>query len=209
MGAALAGCSAGTLSPMDAGMRVYLDRLYAEGHAFDAQRPDRHEQRRNIEPASGALLADLIRLRRAQRVLEIGTSNGYSTLWLAHALAATGGELLGVDVDGPRSAEAAAHLRSTGLAGQVTLVLRDAADVLREEAGTFDLILVDAERPAYPDYLPDLRRLVDPAGGTLVVDNVVSHAAEVEDFLAMAFEVPEWHAQVLKVGAGLLLAVHR
>ena len=202
MGAALAGCSAGTLSPMDAGMRVYLDRLYAEGHAFDAQRPDRHEQRRNIEPASGALLADLIRLRRAQRVLEIGTSNGYSTLWLAHALAATGGELLGVDVDGPRSAEAAAHLRSTGLAGQVTLVLR-------EEAGTFDLILVDAERPAYPDYLPDLRRLVDPAGGALVVDNVVSHAAEVEDFLAMAFEVPEWHAQVLKVGAGLLLAVHR
>ena len=101
-------------------------------------------------------------------MLEIGTSNGYSTLWLAHALAATGGELLGVDVDGPRSAEAAAHLRSTGLAGQVTLVLRDAADVLREEAGTFDLILVDAERPAYPDYLPDLRRLVDPAGGALV-----------------------------------------
>jgi predicted O-methyltransferase YrrM len=140
-------------------------------------------------------------------VLEIGTSNGYSTLWLADAVSATGGRLVTVDVDGERSAMAAANLGRAGLRELVELRVQDAALTLREaQDESVDLVFLDAERPAYAGYWPQLLRVLAP-GGLLCVDNVHSHAAEVSELRELIAAERGVHEAVVPTGAGLLLVV--
>lgn len=184
-----------------------LEQLHREGIAHDRAMSDRLERWRNLEPDSAAVLGVLVRATSAQRVLELGTSNGYSTLWLADALRSVGGHLLSVDIDAERSALAAENLRRGGLSELVELRVQDAAETLRgsgEEA--WDMIFLDAERPAYAGYWPDLVRVLRP-GGLLVVDNVISHADELGDFRALAAADERVSEAVVPTGAGLLLLV--
>lgn len=74
---------------------------------------------------------------------------------------------------------------------------------------TFDFILLDAERPAYENYWPDLKRLMKPKGGVLIIDNVISHAAEVSSFLALIKKDENFMSSILPVGAGLCIVVAR
>jgi predicted O-methyltransferase YrrM len=143
----------------------------------------------------------------ARRLLELGTSNGYSTLWLADAVRSVGGRLVSVDVDAERSALAAQNLDRAGLRELVDLRVQDAAVSLREAGdGSLDMIFLDAERPAYAGYWPDLVRALRP-GGLLAVDNVLSHADEVSDFRALVGSDERVSEAFAPTGAGLLLVV--
>jgi predicted O-methyltransferase YrrM len=108
-----------------------LEQLHADGVRHDATTPDRLERLRNVEPDSAQLLALLVRGTAARRVLELGTSNGFSTLWLADAVRGTGGQVVSADVDAERSAQAAANLERAGLGQAVELRVEDAALALR------------------------------------------------------------------------------
>jgi predicted O-methyltransferase YrrM len=161
----------------------YLDDLYRLGREHDAGKQDR--LLRNVEPATARLLAVLVRALRARDVLELGTSNGYSTLWLADAVRAAGGRVVSVDVDADRTALARENLRGAALGERVQLRTEDAGQTLRDSPDeAWDLIFLDAERPAYVSYWPDLVRVLRPAG-LLVVDNVISHADQVAEFPAL------------------------
>ncbi len=170
---------------MDEQLSAYLDELHRAGNEHDAAKVDRLERLRNVEPDTAKLLALLARALPARRLLELGTSNGYSTLWLADAARSSGGHVLSIDVDAARTAEAAEHLARMQLADYVELRSEDGALTLAAGAdGSFDMIFLDAERPAYPGYWPQLLRVLRP-GGLLVVDNVLSHADEVAAFRAL------------------------
>jgi predicted O-methyltransferase YrrM len=204
--------ASGSVRVVDPAVTAFVERLYAEGRAFDAARADRLERRRNIEPESAALLSILVRAVRPARILEIGTSNGYSTIWLADAAADIGAGVTTVEIDAERSMAARANLRSAGdprLSDVVDFVVGDAGDHLRAAQGSYDLILLDAERPEYVSFWPDLLRVLRPAGGLLVVDNVLSHADQVADFRALVGAEPSVSSTVAGIGAGLLLAVRR
>jgi predicted O-methyltransferase YrrM len=192
---------------MDERLSAMLEQLHREGSEHDRARSDRLERLRNLEPDSAAVLALLVRAIGARRVLELGTSNGYSTLWLADAVRSVGGRLVSVDVDAARSALAAENLRRAGLAELVELRVEDAAETLRGSGeGAWDMVFLDAERPAYAGYWPALVRAL-PAGGLLVVDNVVSHADELGEFRALAADDERVSEALLPTGAGLLLLV--
>jgi predicted O-methyltransferase YrrM len=192
---------------MDASLEALLGELYREGREHDAGKEDRLERLRNVEPDTAALLSVLVRATGARRILEIGTSNGYSTVWLAEAARATGGGVLSVDVDGDRTAKARANLERAGLDGQVELRVQDAADTLRAAPDdACDLIFLDAERPAYLDYWPHLLRILVPRG-LLVVDNALSHAKELVGFSELVHGAEGVTSTLLTVGAGVLLAV--
>lgn len=192
---------------VDDRLRAYLEDLYQRGRAHDAAKDDRLERLRNVEPDTAQLLALLVRALGATRILELGTSNGYSTLWLADAASSVGGRVLSVDVDGVRTARADKSLSETGLREYVELRTEDAALTLARAAdGSFDMIFLDAERPAYPDYWSDLIRVLRP-GGLLAVDNVLSHANEVQAFRALVSAEPEVTEALAPVGAGALLIV--
>src|SRR3954452_3092373 len=101
---------------MDRSLEALLDELYRAGREHDAAKEDRLQRLRNVEPETARLLSVLVRAVRPRRMLEIGTSNGYSTLWLAEAARAVGARLLSVEVDAGRTAQARENLARAGLA---------------------------------------------------------------------------------------------
>src|SRR5215471_20720711 len=161
----------------------------------------------NITRDTGEFLAVLVQATAARRVLEIGTSNGYSTLWLASAARALGGSVTTVELSDYKIGLARQNFSRSGLASSITLVQDDAGRVL-ERAGdaSFDLIFLDAERPEYPGWWPHLKRVLRP-GGLLVVDNATSHAAEMAPFVALVAADPSFATSLVPVGNGEFLAV--
>jgi predicted O-methyltransferase YrrM len=152
------------------------------------------------------MLGVLVRAMSARRVLEIGTSNGYSTIWLGDAAQAVGGVVVSLEVLPQRTAAAASQLAAAGLADVVELRTEDAAVALPSFAdGAFDFVFLDAERPAYAGYWPELvRALASP--GLLAVDNVLSHAAEVAELRVIVEADDRFVSAVVPIGAGVLLA---
>jgi len=184
-----------------------LAELYSSGREFDEGKADRLQRLRNVEPDTAALLALLVRATGARRVLELGTSNGYSTLWLAAAARSAGGVVVSVDTDAERSAMAARNLQRGGLRDLVELRVEDAARTLGSSAdGTWDMVFLDAERSAYLGYWHDLVRSLRPAG-LLAVDNVLSHASELVQFRASVQADARVSEAMAPTGAGLLLVV--
>jgi predicted O-methyltransferase YrrM len=192
---------------MDASRRRFADELYAVSHEHDRALADRLERFRNVEPPTAELLGVLTRAMGARRIIELGTSNGYSTIWLADAAEATGGSVVSVDLDAARTELARANLEATGLSDRVELRTEDAASSLtRSGDDAWEFIFLDSERPAYPAYLPDLVRTLAP-GGVLAVDNVISHEHELVEFTALIEAEPSLTQTVVPVGAGLRVAV--
>ena len=115
---------------MNAARRRLADELYTTSRQHDESRSDRLERFRNVEPPTAELLGVLIRATGARRILELGTSNGYSTIWLADAAEATGGTVVSVDVDAERTELARGNLLRAGLEGGVELWTEDVVVIL-------------------------------------------------------------------------------
>lgn len=178
-----------------------LDELARFGAANDARETERPRRMLNITPDTGRLLWILVRQAHATRILEIGTSNAYSTIWLADAAREIGGRVTTLELDPGKVALARENLTRAGLADDVDIREGRAADTLAALDGPFDLVFLDADRASYAIYLalalPKLR-----VGGLLVADNVVSHAAELEDYLARVKADPALFSVTVPVGNG-------
>lgn len=129
----------------------------------------------SISANQGSFLQLLVRLTRAQRILELGTFAGYSTIWLARSLTKTG-RLITLEFD-PKHAELAkANIDRAGLTDVIDLRVGRALDLLpqleKENGGPFDMIFIDADKPPYAEYFQLVLKLSRP--GTLIVfDNVI------------------------------------
>lgn len=189
---------------------VFLQRiadLYDEFKQHDARQSDRLRRYRNIEAESAKLLGMLVRTQQSKQILEIGTSTGYSTLWLAEAAKSVGGKVQTLEINAFRSAQAKKYAEEFGLESFIDFWVGDASDYLGKATESYDLILLDAERGCYVSYWNDLKRLLQFSGNTLIVDNVISHAAEVKDFLDLIKADENYMSTILSVGAGLCLVV--
>lgn len=184
---------------------VHVNALYQQFQAHDALQSDRLQRYRNIEPESAQCLAVLIRAQQAKRILEIGTSTGYSTLWLANAAQSTLGKVTTIEIDAERIAQAQKYAQQMHLRHLVEFRTEDALAFLQQAKESYDFILLDAERAAYVEYWPYLRKILTAQGGMLAVDNVLSHASEVEAFISLVKDDPRYICVTLPIGAGLLL----
>jgi predicted O-methyltransferase YrrM len=201
---------------MDPALRTLLDGLYADGTTHDEAQPDRLRRRRNLEPGSAELLTLVLRVAGARDVVEIGTSNAYSAIWLADAVRdtataspgeATRGRVLTVDVEEwPGVAE---NLARAGVEAVVDRRLGDGGEVLAGlPDASVDLLFLDAERVEYPNWWPHPVRVLRP-GAVLAVDNVLSHPDEVAPFLALVDGHGGFESTTATVGKGLYLAWYR
>jgi predicted O-methyltransferase YrrM len=192
---------------VDDALRTLLGELYRDGLRYDRAQSDRLNRRRNLEPDAAALLSVVLQAMGARTVVEIGTSNGYSTIWLADAVAPVGGRVLSVDLDASAQEQAAANLAAAGLDKHVELRSCDGGAVLADlPNGGCDVLFLDSERPEYPGWWPHPVRVLRP-GGLLAVDNVLSHPDEVAPLLRLIDAEPTLTATVVPVGKGELLAV--
>jgi predicted O-methyltransferase YrrM len=126
-----------------------------------------------VSPALGKLLALLVQISGARRILEIGTLAGYSAVWLGRALP-TDGKLISLEIEPKHAAVARRSIERAGLADRVEVRVGPALDSLAKLAGdpAFDMVFIDADKPSYPAYLDWALRLVRP-GGLIVADNVL------------------------------------
>ncbi len=187
---------------MDTQLAALLAELETFGNEHDERATNRKERMLNITPDTGEFLTVLIRATRARRVLEIGTSNGYSTLWLVHAVQPLNGHITTLEIAPQKAAMAQANFARAGFEAWITSHVTDAGAFLQQEpAASWDLIFLDAERVHYTGYWADLQRVLKP-GCLLVVDNAVSHAPEVADFVAMVKQTPGYTTSLVPVGKG-------
>lgn len=192
---------------MNAELAAFLDALYRHGREHDAPLSDRLLRLRNMRPGAAELIAALIQANGGGRVLEIGTSNGYSTIWFGDAVRALGGRVTSVEIEAERVARARRNVDEAGVGGQVEIVHGDGGEVLQAAAPeSFDVVVLDAERPAYAGYLPDLARVLAPHG-VVAVDNSVSHAEQVAPFRGLVEEDPRFAVRLHELGDGVLTAV--
>jgi predicted O-methyltransferase YrrM len=136
----------------------------------------------SVAPTHGKLLHLFARLVNAQRILEIGTLGGYSTIWLARALPPEG-RLITLEADAKHAGVARANIARAGLETLVELRLGKALDTLpaiaTEGSGPFDLIFIDADKQNIPHYFDWALRLAR-RGSLIVVDNVVRGGAVID-----------------------------
>lgn len=188
-------------------MEALLAELEQFGKSNDGSTSERPRRMLNITRDTGELLAVLVRATMARRVLEIGTSNGYSTLWLASAARGIGGSVTTVELSEYKIELATANFARSGLARHITLLHEDAGRVLQRSGdGAFDLVFLDSERTEYPGWWPALKRVLRP-GGLLVVDNATSHRSEMAPFVALVSADAAFVTSLVPVGNGEFLAV--
>ncbi len=183
----------------------YMQQLYAQFQEHDAQQPDRLQRYRNIEPESAQFISQLLYIQQSSRVLEIGTSTGYSTLWLAQTLLKQNGKLTTVEVDQTRSEQAKKYAIECGLDSIIEFQVCDALNYLEQCSTVFDLILLDAERDAYSQYWTYLSKLLNNQHGVLIVDNVISHADQLQELIKLICKDGRYRTTTLAIGAGLLM----
>jgi predicted O-methyltransferase YrrM len=188
-------------------LTTLLDELAAFGDAHDGDPANAATRMLNITPDTGEFLAVLVKATGARRILEIGTSNGYSTLWLAAAAAPVDGAVTTIELAHEKIEMARANFARAGLDTRITLLEGDAGAMLDSLFdASFDLLFLDSKRSAYLDWWPDIRRVLRP-GGLLVVDNATSHAQEMAAFTAAVRADAGFTTSLVPVGKGEFLAV--
>ena len=189
---------------IDAQVRAVLEELEAWGERNDRSEADRSRKMLNLERETAELIRALVVPRKARRILEIGTSNGYSAIWLAASISEEG-RVISIDRNAGKTAMARANLDRAGLSERVELITGDATELVTKLDGPFDLIFFDADRFSAPEQLavllPKLSQEV-----LLLADNVLSHPAEIAGYLAALATLSDFERTVVPVGKGLSVA---
>jgi predicted O-methyltransferase YrrM/predicted pyridoxine 5'-phosphate oxidase superfamily flavin-nucleotide-binding protein len=188
-----------------------LESLKAELERFDeandAATDERSRRMLNITRDTGEFLNVLVRATGARRVLEIGTSNGYSTLWLADGARAIGGSVTTVESSEYKVGLASANFMRSGLSPFIRLVHDDAGQFLQQsDPSAYDFVFLDSERTEYPTWWPHLRRVLS-SRGLLIVDNATSHVEQMAPFVALVTADAGFATCLVPVGNGEFLAV--
>jgi predicted O-methyltransferase YrrM len=157
---------------------------------------------------TGQLLNILIKGAKARNILEIGTSYGHSTVWLAEAARATGGRVVTIDCAANKQEYAQSMLAKAGLAAQVDFRLGDAREVIRSLGGSLDFVLLDLWKdlyvPCFDLFSPKLGR-----GALVAADNMINPESSRPDALVYRRHVrtkPHIDSVLLTVGSGVELS---
>jgi len=146
----------------------------------------------SVPRADGELLHFLIKATRARSVLEVGTSHGYSAVWMGLALEETGGRLTTIEIDSARHDLARRHVSEAGLSERVTLIHGDAHAKVTTLTGPVDFVFLDADKEGQVDYFHKLYPRKLSPGGLLAVHNAIRQAAAMRDYLDLIRRHPDF-----------------
>ena len=190
---------------MDQRLRELLQEIETHGRQNDVRATERPRMMLNLDPASAQLLSILVRASGVTRAIEIGTSNAYSTIWLAWSLAPAGGRIISIDRNPDKHALARENLRRAELLDRVELRTGDATEIVRQLTGPFDLVFLDADRRNFPEQIEILLPKLAPKV-LVIADNVLSHPEEIAEYLKLISSLADFQQTTVPVGKGLSIA---
>ena len=162
-----------------------------------------------VSEEDGRFLRLMIASTQRKRVLEIGGASGYSAIWMAQGLRATGGRLVTIEYDPVRAKELAENVKRAGFSDIVQVVSGDAFAEIPKLQGTFDFVFLDAWKRDYKKFLDLVYPRLDK-GGLFTAHNVVNKRSEMGDFLDAIQRNPSlWSAIVAPSGEGISLSYKR
>lgn len=160
----------------------------------------------NIARESANFLSMIIKILGAKNVVEVGTSNGYSGIWIANALKEVGGHLTTIEFHEKRIILAQENFKICGVDDLITIKQGSATAVLETLEGEFDLAFIDANKREYIKYF----ELIDPKlkkGGIILADNITSHPEKVADFVEKIKSDANYQVEILDLPAGMLMGL--
>jgi predicted O-methyltransferase YrrM len=162
-----------------------------------------------VSEEDGRFLRLMIASTNRKRALEIGGASGYSAIWMAQGLRATGGRLVTIEYDPVRAKELAANIKRAGFSDIVQVVAGDAFAEIPKLAGTFDFVFLDAWKRDYKKFFDAVYPRLDK-GGLFTAHNVVNKRSEMGDFLDAIQRNPSlWTTIVAPSGEGISLSLKR
>jgi predicted O-methyltransferase YrrM len=167
----------------DGEIRAFLDGIHGKRGMMNVPRVD------------GEFLHDFIVERGYKRGLEIGTSNGYSAIWMGMALRKTGGKLVTLEIDKRRASLARKNFARVKLGAVIELREGDALEIIPGLPGPFDFVFIDAWKPDYVRYFEMIYPKVR-VGGAIFAHNVLSHGSEMRDFLEVIQDHPDLETHI-------------
>lgn len=169
-------------------LKRLLDEMDAKGYQFWS-----------VPRKDGEFLHLLVKAIRARNVLELGTSHGFSAIWMGLGLEETGGRLTTIEIDKERYNFARRNVSEAGLSQRITCIKGDAHVEVVKLEGPFDFVFMDADKEGQMDYFKKLfpKRLVP--GGILLVHNAIQQANSMKDYLEMIRKHPDFDTVTLSV----------
>jgi predicted O-methyltransferase YrrM len=190
---------------MDQAIRNYLRQMEKSGTLHDEAQPEHSKKLLNLEPETAAALVLLLKIAGVRHLLEIGTSNGYSTIWIAATLGPAGGQITSIERNAGKHRQAQGNLAQLGLSPFVDLRLGEATEVVASLPGPFDCVFFDADRVSAPQQLNLLIPKLSPRA-LLLADNALSHPEQIHGYLESVARLDHTTHLVLNVGKGLSVA---
>jgi predicted O-methyltransferase YrrM len=186
----------------DLKVKDVLSRLYREDDEQRKAGLPSSQRTRNVGAETGQFLYLLALATSAKSILEMGSSNGVSTIWFTDAMRKTGGRVTGTELLPERAAQANSNLAAAGLSDFGRVIPGEARETARRVSGPFDIIFIDAEKEDYVEHFiaafPLLR-----ARGLVVADNVTSH--DLSEYQAMVRERDDVETMTIPLDRGLEL----
>jgi predicted O-methyltransferase YrrM len=155
----------------------------------------------NVSADEGAFMRDQIVRLKVKRALEIGSSNGYSTVWLALGVRQTGGHVTTIEIDDVKVKLAGENFRAAGVVPWITLVHGNALEEVPKLKGPFQFVFIDAWKADYLQYLDMVLPMVPP-GGMIVAHNTTNLRAGLLDFIERVKTDPELKTTFVEAGPG-------
>ena len=161
----------------------------------------------NVPAKDGKLLHDLILENNYQRALEIGTSTGHSSIWMAWALSKTGGKLITIELDEKRHKEALKNFKEAGVSDFIDARLADAHVLVTKLEGPFDFVFSDADKTWYRNYFlaVDPKLLVNGCYTTHNVSDRPGYGSN-SDYLEFLKSLPNYKTSVNSEGNGMSIS---
>ena len=168
---------------------------------------DQYSAMLSVPPEDGRVLRLLAEATGARHIVEIGTSNGYASIWFCLALRTTGGKLTTFEIDARRASLARENFKRAGVDKLVTIVEGDAHSNVTKLKEPIDIVFIDADKDGYLDYLNKLLPLVRP-GGLILAHNTTDVGSQMQDYLEAVTTNPELetiflHKQTTGIGVSL------
>ncbi len=179
---------------IDPKIKSFLDELYEFGK--------RDGGMWNVPPETAHFLYLIVIAARATRILEIGTSNGYSTIWMALAARNHKGLVATLENDPKKVIMARKNFVNADVSRVIEMWQGDATHMLKRHSGLFDLVFIDAAKKEYRKYY-EVAYPMTRQHGLLIADNAISHADEMRDFLDFVDKDPRVLTSLLPIGSGL------